>query len=276
MASSGASLRRPVHGRARHRDRERRTSLDSDRSRLLPAEPPVGPQRLRARLRRVPAARWTHRRPARPAADLRRGDDSLHVRLAPLRPRVERRIADRRPRDPGSRRRVHHPRSARDPRDHVHRRPRAEHRSRRVGRGRRLRRRGRRALRRHPHRPALVGVDLLRQHPGRPRRPGADAAPPLREPGPARPELRRAGRGARHVGPVDARPRDHPGPRLGLGLRRDDRRLRGVGRAARVVRRLGVARQGPAHAVLDLPAADADRVERRRVRARARRCSRCS
>ena len=44
---------------------------------------------------------------------------------------------------------------------------RAEHRARRLGRGRRLRRRGRRAARRHPHRRAELGVDLPRQRAGR-------------------------------------------------------------------------------------------------------------
>ena len=50
-------LRRAVHGRARHRDRERRPSVHPDRPRVLAGEPPVGRERLRALLRRLPPAR---------------------------------------------------------------------------------------------------------------------------------------------------------------------------------------------------------------------------
>ena len=83
--------------------------------------------------------------------------------LAPLRPRLERDVADRRSRAPGARRGDDHAVRALDPDHDVPRGPRAQHRARRLGRGRRLRRRRRRALRRHPHRLALLGVDLLRQ-----------------------------------------------------------------------------------------------------------------
>src|SRR6266550_9244466 len=55
MAGAGASERGPVHGCPGHCDRERRLALDQDRPRVLPGEPPVGDQRLRPLLRRLPA-----------------------------------------------------------------------------------------------------------------------------------------------------------------------------------------------------------------------------
>ncbi len=134
---------------------------------------------------------------------------------------------------PGSRRRDHHSRSALHPDHHLHRGTRAQHRARRLGRGRRLRRRRGRAPGRDPHRPPVLGVDLLGQHPGRHRRARALADPALREPGRARAEPRRPRRGAGDVRPRPARPRDHAGLQLGLGLRDDDRRIRRLGRAAR-------------------------------------------
>ena len=95
----------------------------------------------------------------------------LHDRLAPVRLRLERRVADRRPRAAGPRRRDDHPRRALHPHDDLHRGARAQHRARRLGRGRRLRRRRGRAPGRDPHRPPVLGVDLLRQRPGRRRSP---------------------------------------------------------------------------------------------------------
>ena len=64
--------RRAVHGRARHRNRQRRPALDQGRPRVLAGEPAVGDQRLRARVRRLPPARRARRGPARPQARLRR------------------------------------------------------------------------------------------------------------------------------------------------------------------------------------------------------------
>ena len=65
-----------------------------------------------------------------------------------------------------------------------------------------VRRRGRRAARWRPHRPAQLGVDLLHQRARWPHRSRVDAAAARREPRSERQELRRAGRGAR-----DRRPR---------------------------------------------------------------------
>ena len=132
--------------------------------------PPVGHQRLRPRLRRVPAARRPGRRHAGPPPDLPRRDRRVHRRLAARRAGLVRGLADRRPRLPGPRRGDHHAGRAVDPLHDVPRGPRAQHRARRLGRRRRLRCRGRRAARRRPHRRPQLGVDLLRQRPGRRRR----------------------------------------------------------------------------------------------------------
>ena len=193
-----AHLRGAVHGHSRHRDRERRSPVDPGGSRLLAGEPAVGDQRIRARVRRLPPARRASRGPPRAQAHLHGGSRGLLRRLALVRLCLERRVADRRAGDPGARSGADHASGALDPHDDVRRRARAQHRPRRVGRGRRIRRGRRRPAGRHPHRPALLGVDLLRQRPRRHRRARAGADPALREPRRPRPEPRRAGRGARH------------------------------------------------------------------------------
>ena len=184
LAGAGALVRRlallcapPVHGRARRRDRERRAAVDPDRPRVLAGEPAVGAERLRARVRRLPPARRTRRRPPRPPArpDRRRGAVHARARCSAGSPGAT--SADRVPRAPGARRRDRLARSALDHLGHVRRGPRAQHRPRRLGRRRRLRRGRRRAARRRPHRPAQLGVDLLRQRAGRHR--GRRAAPAL-------------------------------------------------------------------------------------------------
>ena len=165
---------------------------------------------------------------------------------------------------------THHAGRPLDPRRDLRRGSRAQHRAGRLGRRGWLRRRGRRAARRDPHRLALVGVDLLRQRPGGRRGARPRAVPALGEPRQARPGLRRPRCGARHV-----RSRRllvlgiTQGHGVGLGLGRDDRRLRRLGAlllVAFVV--LGAARRASARAVLDLPAADADGGERRRLHPR--------
>ena len=134
------------------------------RPRVLAGEPPVGDQRLRPRLRWLPPARRPHGRPARPPPDL------------PDRPRASSRVGSllcglawtdtaligaRALQGLGCR--DDHAGRTLDPHHDLPGRPRAEHRPRRLGRGRRLRRRGGRPARRRPDRRALVGVDLLRQ-----------------------------------------------------------------------------------------------------------------
>src|SRR4029453_6728409 len=73
-----------------------------------------------------------------------------------------------------------------DPDHHLHRRTGAQHRARRLGRGRRRRRRRRRPPGRHPHRPAVLGVDLLREHSRGHRRARTRPGPARREQGRAR------------------------------------------------------------------------------------------
>ena len=117
-----------------------------------------------ARLRRVPAARRTGCRRVRPPPRVHARHGAVHVRLAHVRPRGQRRVADRVPRRAGPRRRD---RLARDPLDHQRglppRRRGAEQGVRDLGRDRGERRGGRRAPRRRPHGVPRLGVDLLRQ-----------------------------------------------------------------------------------------------------------------
>ena len=237
MARTGAHQRRAVHGRARHRNRQRRSSLDQGRPRVLAGEPAVGDQRLRARVRGLPPARRACRRPARPQARLRGRARAVRRRLDRRRLRLERGVADRRPVAAGSRRRGHLSRGPVDPDDDLPRGPGAEHRARRLGSGRHVRRRRRRAPRRHLHRPAQLGVDLLHQRPGGAGGARADAGPAGREPRRAGAGLRRARRGAGHGRALDLRLRDHEGERLRLDVGEDARALRRRGRAARRVRR---------------------------------------
>ena len=133
-------------------------------------------------------------------------------------------LARRRPRAPGPRRRARLPRRALDHHHHLRGGRGAHEGARRLERDRGRRRRLRPAARRHPHRPAELGVDLLRQRADRPRHRGA--RDPLRA-GVARAEpprqRRPARRGQRHRGPRRARVRDRQGGGLRLGLREDAR-----------------------------------------------------
>ncbi len=147
-----------------------------------PREPAVGDQRVRARLRGLPPARGSRRGSPRASARVHGRPRRLLDRIAPVRSGLVRGLADRRPRDPGARRRGDHAGRPVHPDHHVQGRPRAQHRPRRVGRGGRFRRSSRRPLRRDPHRSALVGVDLLRERARRHRGARAGAGPALREP----------------------------------------------------------------------------------------------
>ena len=228
----------------------------------------MGDQRLCARLRGLPAPGRTCGRHPRPQAHVHRRARRVHVGVAPRGARVERALADRRPRHSGPRRGDHRAGGAVDPHDDLRRRQGAQHRARRLGRGRRLRSRSRRAARRRLHRPPELGVDLLHQPPGRDHRAGARARAPRREPRPHRAGLRRPRCGARHRRPLGGGVRDHAGERLGLELRADDRRLRRGRRAAGRLRRPRDACRAPAHVVLDLPDQDGRGCEHRRVHPR--------
>ena len=98
VVGPGAALRRSVHGRPRHRDRECGAALDPGGSRVLAGRSPVGHQRLRSRVRRVPAPRRTSRRHARPPAGVPGRRRRVHGRLAAGRAGLVRHVADRGPR----------------------------------------------------------------------------------------------------------------------------------------------------------------------------------
>ena len=117
---------------------------------------------------------------------------------------------------------------------------RAQHRARRLGRGRRLRRRRGRPARRRPHRRSLVGVDLLRQHPGRASRrsrslPCCSARAATR----ACSSFDAPGAVLVTGGLTTLVLAITQGNELGLELGRDDRRLRRRGGAARRLRASG-------------------------------------
>ena len=190
---------RAVHGRPRRGDRERRPSVDQDRPRLQPGEPPVDRHRLRDHVRRRAPARRADVRPARAPAAVHGRPGALHGQLAAGRHRLVVRIADRVPGPPGSRRSAAVAGSTLDPDDHVPRGTRAERRARRLGRGLRKRRRRGRPARRRSDRLARLVVDLLHQHPGRHRTLRGQPVAAAREPGPPRPPaLRRPRCGLDH------------------------------------------------------------------------------
>ena len=87
-----------VHGHPRCIDRERRAAVDPQRPPLLDHRLAVGRQRLHADVRRLPAARWTRRGSARPAARVHHRHGRLRGLLARLRARHEPRAAARRAR----------------------------------------------------------------------------------------------------------------------------------------------------------------------------------
>ena len=266
MAGPRAPVRRPVHGRPRHRDRERRSALDPERPRVLPGEPPVGDQRLRPGLRRVPAARRPGRRHAGPPPHLPRRHRRVHRGLAAGRAGLVGGVPDRRPRLPGPRRGDHHAGRTVDPLHDVHRGPRAQHRARRLGCRRRLRRRGRRTPRWRPHRRPQLGVDLLRQRAGRCRRVRAGAAPAPGEPRRAGQEVRPARCRAGDRRALVPGLRDHPGRpgRLARAARPSPCSRCRVALLAGFVA-LGAAAPRAADALRDPPDPDGERGERRRV-----------
>ena len=96
-------LPRAVHGRARRDDRERRAADDPAGPRHDGHQPAVDRQRLHADVRRLPPARRPRRRPRRPQEGLPRRRRPLHRRLAPLRARAGRDLADHDPRPAGAR-----------------------------------------------------------------------------------------------------------------------------------------------------------------------------
>ena len=237
----------------------------------------MGDQRLRARVRGLPAPGRAGGRPPRPATHVPHRPRRLHAGLALRGARLERAVADRRPRPPGPRRGDHRSGRALDPDDDVLRGQGAQHRARRLGRRRRLRRRRGRAARRRLHRRAELGVDLLPQHPGRARRDGAHAGAARREP------RHRERRASTSPGRCSSRPASRPAV---FGITQANEYgwtsaatigiFAAAGGAARRLRRVGAAHEGPADVVLDLPDQDGRAAPTSPASSSARRCSRCS
>ena len=214
-------VRRAVHGGPRPLDRQRGAALDATRPGLQHRRPAVGGQRLRPLLRRLPAPGRARRRPVR-------SPPHLHARPHPVRrsqPGVRRRpepVHARRgahPAGPGCGRAVTgHPD---DPHHDLHRPRRAVPRPRDLerhgGGGRRL---GGTA-RRHPHRPAVVAMDLLHQHPHCRRRAGGGPCRAGRDPRRGRAPVARRTRGHRRhrwAGGPGVRRGRHQHTRLVLAL----------------------------------------------------------
>ena len=224
VAGAGDRLHGPVHGRARRDRREHRAALGAARPALLAGQPPVGGQRLHARLRRLPAARRPRRRPPRPQAAVRGRRAAVLGRLAAQRLRPVLRDADRRPRPAGPRRRARLPRRPGDHHHHLHRRQRAHQGAGRLERDRGLGRGRRPADGRRPHRPRLVALGVLRQRARRHRHDRPGVALRRRVAGRGRaPLVRPRRRGDRHRRSRRARLRDRQGAVLRLGLGQDHR-----------------------------------------------------
>ncbi len=231
MAGPRASRDDAVRRRSRRRDRERGAALHRHRPRLLPAEPPVGGERLRPDLRRLPAAGRARGRPARAPAHVHGRPGGVRPRVTRRRPCHHRGPADRGPCGAGPGRR--HPRAGRalDRGRHLHRGGRAQQGHGRVGRRGRQRRRRGRAARRHPHRRPRVGMGLLGERADRPdgggHRTAGDRGEPRSRHGPS---LRRGRRPQRHRRPHDPGLRARGRRERGLGLRPDHRAARARGR----------------------------------------------
>ena len=227
MAGARSAGRHAVRRRARRGDRQRRAPVHRHRARLLPTGPPVGGQRLRAHLRRLPAARRARRRPARPAAHVHARADRVRVRLAGGRSRADRHPAHRGPRSAGTRRGDPRPGRALDRGRDLRRGRRAQQGDGRLGCRGRQRRRRRSAPRRSAHRVARLGVGLLGERADRAGRGVPRAAPDRGEPRhESRAPLRRHRCRDRHGRPVDPRLRARGRRERGMGVHPDDRTAR--------------------------------------------------
>ncbi len=229
---------RPVHGRPGRLHCERRAGRAQELARILGERPAVGDHLVRDRLRRLPAARWTDRRPLRPPAHVRGRRRCLRHRLGPVRPRLVIGLADRVPRPRGLRRRAVRAGRPVAPDDRVPRGERAQPRDRRLGRSVRIGRRRRRPARRAARLLHQLAVDLPDQRAGRPRRDRTRSALSRRgEAARCRPPLRRCRCGDGHLVADAVRLRTDLREPARVGLGRDVDRARGVGRAARRVHR---------------------------------------
>ena len=254
VGGASAAGCRPVRRHPRRLDRQRRVAVDRRRPQLLPGEPVLGRQRLRARVRRLPAARRADGRPARSTPAVHDRARRIRARLAGRRARADRGPAHHRPRRAGPRRRAVVTRRALA-RDRVVRGGRgAQQGDGCLGRGGRLWRRRRRAARRHADRVGRLGVGAVRQRAGRPVRRRAGDPPAARVAHRGAPSLRLRGRRVDHRRPVAAGL--HAGRRRErrLGLDPDARAGRDLAGADRGLLLHRAALQGSADAVpRDLP-----------------------
>ena len=165
MVDARGGLARALHDHARQHGRERRAAVDRARSRHVALAARVGRDRIRAQLCGVHADGREARRPAGPAARVRRRSRRLHRSLSRVRSRGWRRHADRRARRPGHRCSHDEPGDALD---HHRDLPAAAagHRDRDLGRRLGARARDRPARRRPSLGARRLELDLLRQRPG--------------------------------------------------------------------------------------------------------------
>ena len=259
------ALRGAVHRGSRCVDRQRRPAEHRQGPGLLGGESAVGRERVRDRLRRLPAARRTGCRPARQAASLHGRPDRGRGRIARRGLRGHPGTADRGPRRSGPGRGDRLPGSAVDRHLDVQGRRRAQQGPRGVGRRGGLGRGGGSAARRHPHRVAWLGVGPLGQRPGSGDRAGihprADPGEPL---GVGHAPLRR-GRSRQHHGRSLPAGVHAPGcEQLRLGLHQDRQPAGCVGGPDRNLRRNRAPLEGTAGSLQDLPPEDADRGKRLR------------
>ncbi len=251
-------MHRPVHGRARHLDRECGTPVDPARSPVQCIRTAVGGQCLHADLRRVPAPWWPGGRPLRSAPDLPDRTGRLHRGQPLWRTGPEPDVADRRPHPAGP--------GCRDPgTGHPHHPDRHVRRGSGTGpcagcmecRGVGGRIRGS-AARRDPHRRTELALDPVRERTGRCG--GTDRGPSLLagvagRPGPQASRCGRRGDGHRRTGRTGLCHRAHRAVLLGFATGAPSSRVGGC--AARGLRHDRAAvLPCTAHAVAYLPDRD--------------------
>ncbi len=195
LGRAARALRRPLPGRPRRLDDRRRASVDPCRPRHVDQLAPVGRERLRARLWRLPPPRRPRCRPARQAPHVPDLARRLRRRVRPRRARERRHAARHHPLHQGRQRRLHRARRTVDHHDVVRRGPGAQQGPVDLHRNRRHRLLARPRLQRAADRDRLaVGVPV----PGSAR---ADRAPGGHPPR-ARRQRRRAARRAASTSPA--------------------------------------------------------------------------
>src|SRR5580700_1323735 len=166
LSGPGHRLCGPVHGRARRLDRHGGPAVDRPRPALHGVRSAVGGQRLRAHLRRLPAAGRARRRPVRAPPGLPVRDGPVHPGQPGGRAGYRRGLADRSPGRAGRGRRLPVPRDADHHRHDVLGRP-PDPGPGHLERRRRSGRSGRRDSRRCPHLGPGVALGAVREHPDR-------------------------------------------------------------------------------------------------------------